>query len=66
MSDYNADPNPDLDKIHQVAFVYGLARQTNLKVDQFSTGSSKKVYTINRRIESTRLKILVEPDDIPS
>lgn len=66
MSDYNADPNPDTDKIRQVAFGYGLAPLDNLKVDQFSTASNLKVYHMVRKLGSTRLDILVDPAEIPS
>lgn len=65
MGDYNADPNPDLNRIRQVAFGYGFAAQKNLKVDQFSTTTSKKVYHLVRKIGSTNLSILVDPDQIP-
>lgn len=65
MSNYNADPNPDLDKIHTVAFGYELAPQTDLKVDQFSTATTDKVYNITRKIGSTRLRVLVVPADVP-
>ena len=66
MSNFNADPNPDLPRIRQVAFGYQIAPESDLKVDQFSTASSNKVYTIVRKIGSTRLKVLVDPDAIPA
>lgn len=66
MGTYGADPNPDLSKIRQVAFGYELAPQDKLKVDQFSTDSNNKVYTLVEKIGSTRLKVLVNPDDIPA
>ena len=65
MSDYGADPNPDIDRIQQVAFGYRLAPQEKLKVDQFSTDSDDKVYTLVEKIGSTRLKVLVDPAGIP-
>jgi hypothetical protein len=65
MGTYNADPSPELHKIFTLAFDFKIAPQTKLKVDQFSTGSSRKVYTINRKIGSTRLKLLVDPAFIP-
>lgn len=65
MGNYNADPSPDLDKIHTVAFGYELAPQDNLKVDQFSTSGSDKVYNITRKIGSTRLRVKVDPAQVP-
>lgn len=65
MSDYNADPDPDLDRIRQVAFAYALAPLDTLKVDQFSTESDLKVYHMVRKIGSTRLQVLVDPSLIP-
>jgi len=65
MSDYNADSVPDTDKIRQVAFAYKLAALPNLKVDQFSTAGSNKVYHMVKKIGSTRIQFLVDPDDIP-
>lgn len=65
MSDYGADPDPDLNRIHQVAFGFAFANQPNLKVDQFPTTTSKKVYHLVKKIGSTNLSVLVEPDDIP-
>lgn len=64
MGDYGADPKPALNKIRTVAFRYGFVPQDNLKVDQFSTAGANKVYTINRKIGSTRLKFLVDPTQI--
>lgn len=64
MSDYNADPNPELGKFRRVAFEYGLVHQDNLKVDQFSTDTSEKVYHFCRRIGSTRVAYLVDPSAI--
>ena len=66
MGDYNADPAPDTDKIRQVAFGYKIAPQQKLKVDQFSTISATKVYSLVVKIGSTRLHILVDPSQIPS
>lgn len=65
MSDFGADANPDKDRIRQVAFGYGFAPQENLKIDQFSTLTSNKVYTLVVKIGSTRLKFLVDPSLIP-
>jgi len=66
MGTYNADAVPDLNKLMTAAFGYKLANQTNLKVDQFSTATSLKVYTFVRKIGSTRLKVLVDPALIAS
>ncbi len=66
MSDYNADINPDTDKIRQVAFGYLLAPESDLKVDQFSTDTDLKVYHCVRKIGSTRIQFLVDPAQIPS
>ena len=66
MSDYGANPAPDIDRIQQVAFGYQLAPESNLKVDQFSTATNLKVYTLVRKIGSTRLKVLVNPANIPN
>ena len=65
MGTYNADPNPDTDRIRQVAFGYVLAPLDQLKVDQFSTATSLKVYHCVQKIGSTRLQFLVDPDLIP-
>ena len=65
MGDFGADAIPDLDKIHQVAFAYRFAPQEKLKVDQFSTVGAEKVYSLVRKIGSTRLHVLVDPADIP-
>jgi len=65
MGDYNADAAPDTDKIRQVAFGYLFAPQKKLKVDQFSTATSKKVYSLVVKIGSTRILALVNPTDIP-
>jgi len=65
MSDYNADPDPDTDKIRQVAHGYRFAPQSSLKVDQFSTSSSAKVYSLTRKFGSTCVKVLVDPSLIP-
>ncbi len=66
MGDYNADPNPDTDKLHQVAHAYRFAPQYSLQVDQFSTLTSLKVYALVVKIGSTRLQVLVDPDLLPS
>lgn len=65
MSDYNADPNPDLDLIRQVGFGFTFVEQADVKTDQFSTGSSLKVYHFAKKIGSTRLQFLVDPTEIP-
>ena len=65
MSNYNADANPDKNRIRQCAFCYRLAPLTNLKVDQFSTPTSDKVYALVEKIGSTRLHVLVDPAVIP-
>lgn len=61
MGNYNADPNPELGKFRRVAFQYGEVHQDNLKIDQFSTLDSNKVYHYARRIGSTRIQFLVDP-----
>ena len=66
MSDYGADPNPDVDKIRQVAFGYRLSPLSMLKVDQFSTSTDDKVYSLVVKLGKTRLKVLVDPTLIPS
>lgn len=65
MGDYGANPNPDTDRIRQVAFGYELAPLDKLKVDQFSTLTDNKVYSLVEKIGSTRLLVLVDPDKIP-
>lgn len=65
MSNYNADPVPDTDRIRQVSVGYTLADLHNLKIDQFSTLTSLKVYSFVELIGSTRLQVLVDPDLIP-
>ena len=65
MGNYNADPNPDLDRIRQVAFAFVLAPLDDLKVDQFSTDSNLKVYHIVQKLGSTRMQFLVDPALIP-
>ena len=65
MGDYDADPDPDVDKIRQVAFSYLLAPLDKLKIDQFSTETDNKVYTLVRKIGSTNLKVLVDPANTP-
>ena len=65
MGDYNADSNPDLDKMRMVAFGMGLFPLDNVKVDQFSTLTSLKVYKFCRRLGTHRLRVQVNPDEIP-
>ena len=64
MSNYDADANPDLTTARRLAFSFGFAPQTDLKIDQFSTLTTDKVFTLVRKIGSTRLKILVDPNEI--
>jgi len=66
MGDYNADPAPNTDKIRQVAFGYALAPLDKLKVDQFSTATANKVYTLVVKNGTTRLKVLVDPTELPT
>ena len=66
MGTYNADPNPDTDRIRQVAFAFAFAPTLDLRVDQFSTLTSNKVYNLTRLIGKTRLRILVDPNLLPS
>jgi len=65
MATYNADPAPDTDRIRQVAFGYLLSPEFDLKVDQFSTPTSNKVYHCVKKIGSTRMQFLVDPDLVP-
>jgi len=65
MGNYNADPTPDTDAMRQVAFGYKLAPLSDLKVDQFSTDSSLKVFSLVKKIGSTRLQVQVDPDELP-
>lgn len=65
MSDYGADADPMLNKIATVAFQYRFANLLNLKVDQFSTATDRKVFHLVRKIGSTNLSILVDPNEIP-
>ena len=65
MSDYGADANPDIDQIQQVAFGYRFAPLRKLKVDQFSTATADKVFSLVEKIGSTRLLVLVDPAEIP-
>ncbi len=66
MGTYNANPDPDTDRIRQVAFGFRLASLLDLRVDQFSTLSDLKVYNLTRLIGETRLRILVDPSLLPS
>ena len=65
MGDYNADSNPDLDKIRMVAFGMGLFPLDTVKADQFSTLTDQKVYKFCRKLGTHRLRVLVNPDEIP-
>lgn len=66
MSDYGADLNPDTNRIRQVAHAYRLAPEPNLKVDQFSTPTTLKVYHCVRKHLSTRIQFLVDPAKLPA
>ena len=66
MSDYNADPDPDLNKINQIAFGFALFALDTVKTDQFSTSGTDKVYHVVRKIGSHRMQYLVDPDEIPT
>lgn len=66
MSDYGADPDPDLDKINTVCFGYNLGPLFNVKVDQFSTGDDDKVYSLVQKLGSSRLLVRVTPDEVAS
>lgn len=65
MGDYNADPNPDLDKITMVAYGFGFFTKTDTKADQFSTLDTSKVYKLTRKIGKNRLRIKVDPTMVP-
>ena len=65
MSDYNANPDPDTNRLRQVSVGYLLAPLINLKVDQFSTLTDLKVYALVKKIGSTRLHFLVDPAELP-
>lgn len=64
MGDYNADANPNLNKMRTVAFAMHLVSQDNLKVDQFSTVGTEKIYHYARKIMSTRIRFKVEPANV--
>ena len=64
MGNYNADANPDLNKIRNLAFNYKLVKQADLKIDQFSTAGANKVYHYAKKIGSTRLQFLVDPTQV--
>ena len=66
MGDYGANPNPDIDAIMQIAWAYRMAPLGKLKVDQFSTVTNNKVFSLVEKIGSTRLLVLVDPAEIPS
>jgi len=65
MGDYNADSLPDVDKIRMIAYGYNLFSVDDTKCDQFSTLTDKKVYKLVKKIGKNRLRILVDPADIP-
>jgi len=65
MGDYNADLNPDLDKIRMVAYGFGFFTQDKTKADQFSTATSLKVYKLTKKIGKNRLRVLVDPSGVP-
>lgn len=64
MGNFGADANPALNKIRTVAFRYKFVNLDNLKVDQFSTDDTDKVYSIVRKIGSTRLLVRVDPTQV--
>jgi len=66
MSDYNADPSPDTDKIRMIAYGYKLFSVDKTKVDQFSTTGSNKVYKMVKKIGKNRLRVLVNPSEVPA
>lgn len=66
MSDYGADPDPDIDKINTVCFGYNLGPQGDVKVDQFSTDGDDKVYSLVQKLGSSRLLVRVNPAEIAS
>ncbi len=66
MSDFGADPNPDVNKIRLVAFGYNFTPGLDLKVDQFSTTGTDKVYHLVKRFGSTNVYFLVDPDNVPA
>lgn len=65
MGNYNADPDPNLIHARQLAFGFRLAPLPKLKIDQFSTATSAKVFTLVQFHGSTRLKVLIDPLLIP-
>lgn len=65
MGDYNADLNPDLSKITMVAYGFGFFTHDKTKADQFSTATSNKVYKLTKKIGTNRLRVLVDPSQIP-
>lgn len=65
MGNYGANPNPDLNQARTLAFQYALAPQAQLKIDQFSTATSSKVFSMNRKIGKTRLLFLIDPAITP-
>ncbi len=65
MGTYNADPFPDTNRIRQVAIGFEFAPVPKLKVDQFSTTTSLKVYHLVQLIGSTNLSVLVDPALVP-
>ena len=65
MGDYNADPDPDLSKITMIAHGFNIAPLVKLKIDQFSTLDSTKVYSFVQKSTRSRLRIKVNPTEIP-
>ena len=65
MGNYNADLTPDLDKIRMIGFGFALFPLDTVKADQFSTLTDQKVYKFCRKIGTHRLRIQVNPDEIP-
>jgi len=65
MGNYNADVDPDLDKIRMIAYGFGFFTRDKTKADQFSTATSHKVYKLTKKIGKNRLRVLVNPAEIP-
>jgi len=65
MSDFGADPAPNLTHARQLAYGYNFAHLPNLKIDQFPAASSAVCFTFVQYHGKHRLKILVNPDELP-
>jgi len=66
MGDYGADPDPKLCHARQLAFAYNFAPLPTLKIDQFPAADSAVCFTLVQFHGKHRLKILVNPDELPS